>query len=153
MRTPNFHSILFVCLGNICRSPLAEGIAREINNKYNLGLKIDSAGTSRWHIDEPPCEGSCSVAKKHGFSIDDLRGRQISVYGDVEFDMIVALDSQNHRDILRLGFDSAKVHKLGEFGLDNKDVPDPYGFKDEEGFEMVYTMIKAGVENLLGKSL
>lgn len=153
MPAPKPRSILFVCLGNICRSPLAEGIAREINKKHDLGLRIDSAGTSRWHIDEPPCDGSRNVAKKHGFSIDDLRGRQISVYSDLEFDIIVALDSQNYRDILNLGFESAKVRKLGEFGLDNKDVPDPYGFRDVEGFEMVYEMIKIGVENLLGKTL
>ena len=153
MPTPKPRSILFVCLGNICRSPLAEGIAREINKKHDLGLRIDSAGTSRWHIDEPPCDGSRNVAKKRGFSIDDLRGRQISVYSDLEFDMVVALDSQNYRDILNLGFESAKVRKLGEFGLDNKDVPDPYGFRDVEGFEMVYEMIKIGVENLLGKTL
>ncbi len=146
-------SILFVCLGNICRSPLAEGIAREINKKHDLGLRLDSAGTSRWHIDEPPCDGSRNVAKKHGFSIDDLRGRQISIYSDLEFDMIIALDSQNYRDILNLGFESNKVRKLGEFGLDNKDVPDPYGFRDAEGFEMVYEMIKTGVETLLGKAL
>ena len=153
MPTPKPHSILFVCLGNICRSPLAEGIAREINKKHDLGLRIDSAGTSRWHIDEPPCDGSRNVAKKHGWSIDDWRGRQMSVYSDLELEMVVALDSQNYRDILNLGFESAKVRKLGEFGLDNKDVPDPYGFRDVEGFEMVYEMIKIGVENLLGKTL
>lgn len=105
------HSILFVCLGNICRSPLAEGIAREMIKQKNLAIKVDSAGTSGWHIDEPPCEGSRLVAKKHGFSIDDLRGRRLSVYADDCFDLIIALDSQNYRDILALGFDQSKVRK------------------------------------------
>ena len=85
-------SILFVCLGNICRSPLAEGVAREIIKQNNLAIEVDSAGTSGWHIDEPPCEGSRAVARQHGFSIDDLRGRRLSVYADDRFDLIIALD-------------------------------------------------------------
>ncbi|HIV49448.1 low molecular weight protein-tyrosine-phosphatase [uncultured Helicobacter sp.] len=145
-------SILFVCLGNICRSPLAEGIAREIIKKENLAIVVDSAGTSGWHIDEPPCEGSRMVAKKHGFSIDDLRGRRLSVYADDSFDLIIALDSKNYRDILSLGFDKNKVRKLGDYGLDGADVPDPYTYRDMEGFEAVYAMIERGVRHLLSKS-
>lgn len=144
-------SILFVCLGNICRSPLAEGIAREIIKKENLAIVVDSAGTSGWHIDEPPCEGSRMVAKKHGFSIDDLRGRRLSVYADDSFDLIIALDSKNYRDILSLGFDKNKVRKLGDYGLDGADVPDPYTYRDMEGFEAVYAMIERGVRTLLDK--
>lgn len=143
------HSILFVCLGNICRSPLAEGIAREMIKQKNLAIKVDSAGTSGWHVDEPPCEGSRLVAKKHGFNIDDLRGRRLSVYADDCFDLIIALDSQNYRDILALGFDQLKVHKLGDYGLGGADVPDPYTYKDMEGFEAVYAMIAKGVGNIL----
>lgn len=145
-------SILFVCLGNICRSPLAEGIAREIIREQGLAIEVDSAGTSGWHIDEPPCQGSRHIAKAHGFSIDDLRGRRISVYADDRFDLIIALDSQNYRDILALGFDKAKVRKLGEYGLEGADVPDPYTYRDMEGFEAVYAMIERGVRHLLSKS-
>lgn len=142
-------SILFVCLGNICRSPLAEGVAREFIKKYNLSLKVDSAGTSGWHIDEEPCAGSREVAKKHNFSIDNLRGRRVSVYADDVFDLIIALDSSNYKDLLQLGFDKSKVKKLGDFGLKGADVPDPYSYKDLEGFEKVYQMIAFCVKNLL----
>lgn len=142
-------SILFVCLGNICRSPLAEGLARHIIKQHNLTLRVDSAGTSGWHIDEPPCEGSRMVAKEHGFSIDDLKGRRISVYADDSFDLLIALDSHNYADLLKLGFDKKKVKKLGDFGLKGADVPDPYAYKDKAGFERVYEMIELCVYNLL----
>lgn len=142
-------SILFVCLGNICRSPLAEGVAREFIKKYNLSLKVDSAGTSGWHIDEEPCAGSRQVAKRHNFSIDDLRGRRVSVYADEAFDLIIALDSSNYKDLLQLGFEKSKVKKLGDFGLKGADVPDPYAYRDAEGFEKVYQMIAFCVKNLL----
>lgn len=144
-------SILFVCLGNICRSPLAEGVAREIIKQNNLAIEVDSAGTSGWHIDEPPCEGSRAVARQHGFSIDDLRGRRLSVYADDRFDLIIALDSKNYRDILALGFAKQKVRKLGDYGLNGADVPDPYTYRDMEGFEAVYAMIERGVKNLLAE--
>ena len=126
-------SILFVCLGNVCRSPLAEGIAWEFIKKYNLSLKVDSAGISGWHIDEEPCAGSRQVAKRHNFSIDDLRGRRVSVYADEAFDLIIALDSSNYKDLLQLGFEKSKVKKLGDFGLKGADVPDPYAYRDAEG--------------------
>ena len=145
----NIKSILFVCLGNICRSPLAEGIAREIIKKYALDLRVDSAGTSGWHIDEMPCAGSRHIAKKHGFSIDDLRGRRISVYSDNTFDLLIALDSSNQCDLLRLGFEKSKIKKLGDFGLKGADIPDPYAYKDEEGFERIYQMLEICVSKLL----
>lgn len=147
MKAPS--SILFVCLGNICRSPLAEGIAREFIKKYQLPLQVDSAGTSGWHIDEEPCEGSRQVAQKHGFNIDDLRGRRVSVYSDDSFDLIIALDSSNYKNLLQLGFEQSRVKKLGDFGLKGADVPDPYGYKDIQGFEKVYQMIAFCVRNLL----
>ena len=77
------HSILFVCLGNICRSPLAEGIAREIARKAGLSLRLDSAGTSGWHIDEPPCERSIMVGKRHKIDISNLKGRKVNAYSDL----------------------------------------------------------------------
>ena len=101
------------------------------------------------HIDECPHDGSRQVAKRHNFSIDDLRGRRVSVYADDAFDLIIALDSSNYKDLLQLGFDKDKVKKLGDFGLNGADVPDPYGYKDMEGFEKVYQMIAFCVRNLL----
>ena len=149
MKDSIIEGILFVCLGNICRSPLAEGIARHISQKYNLNLRVDSAGTSGWHIDEPPCAGSRNIAKIHGLNIDDLRGRRVSIYSDDNFDLIIALDKQNYADLLTLGFEKQKVKKLGDFGLKGADIPDPYAYKDMEGFERIYQMIYLCVSNLL----
>ena len=142
-------SILFVCLGNICRSPLAEGIARELVRQHNIDLKVDSAGTSGWHIDESPCVGSRNVAKAHGFSIDELKGRRVSVYADDSFDLLIALDGHNYADLLALGFDKSKVKKLGDFGLKGADIPDPYKYRDTESFEKIYQMLEFCVLNLL----
>ena len=135
-------SVLFVCLGNICRSPLAHGIAREVFDD----VVVDSAGTGSWHIGEPPCVNSIKVAKKHGIDISDLRARQVRKEDFKRFDLIVALDRQNKKDLLRLG--AKNVRLLGEFGYNGEDVPDPYYFNDFEGFEMVFKMIKKCVENL-----
>lgn len=135
-------SVLFVCLGNICRSPLAEGIAQDLNRKNAWNLKIDSCGTSSFHRGEAPHVKSVRVAKQHNIDISKLQSRPINVYADMEFDLIVAMDSHNKRDILALGFDSSKVFKLGEFG-DGQDIPDPYYYRDDEGFEQVYMLIES----------
>lgn len=145
---PKFQSLLFVCLGNICRSPLAEGYARFLCAQHKLNLEVDSAGTSSWHIDEAPCEGSRLIAKKHGFSIDSLKGRKISVYADEKFDIILALDRNNRANLLKLGFEKSKVFLLGDFGLRGEDVPDPYGYKDMDGFESIYAMITHCIDTL-----
>ncbi|MCI5968613.1 low molecular weight protein-tyrosine-phosphatase [Helicobacter sp.] len=142
-------SILFVCLGNICRSPLAEGIARELASKKGLNLKIDSAGTSGWHINEPPCERSIIIGKRHGIDISALRGRKVNAYSDLEFDLVVAMDGQNYADLKRLGFPKEKLALMGDFGLQGKDIPDPYYYKDLDGFEEIYTMLEKAIAELL----
>lgn len=143
------HSILFVCLGNICRSPLAEGIARKLVKEAGLSLYIDSAGTSGWHIDEPPCEHSIMVGKRHGIDISHLKGRKVSVYGDLDFDLIIAMDKQNYHDLLQLGFPKEKLALMGDFGLKGKEIPDPYYFKDLGGFEKVYSMLESAIYELI----
>ncbi len=135
-------SVLFVCLGNICRSPLAEGIARDLNTKNEWGIKIDSCGTSSLHRGEPPHIKSIKIAKDNNIDISKQQSRPINVYSDVEFDIIVAMDSQNKKDILSLGFPAEKVFKLGEFG-DGQDVPDPYFYPSDEGFKEVYLLIES----------
>ncbi|RAX51503.1 protein tyrosine phosphatase [Helicobacter sp. 16-1353] len=145
--------ILFVCLGNICRSPLAEGIARDLVAKNKLDIIVDSCGTSGWHIDEAPDRRSIVVAKNHGIDISDLRGRQISPYVDLEWDYYIVMDESNKRDLLNMGFDENKIIKLGHFGADNRDVPDPYTYRDLEGFERVFNMIETCVKNLLSNKL
>ncbi|WP_253248274.1 low molecular weight protein-tyrosine-phosphatase [Helicobacter sp. 12S02634-8] len=143
--------ILFVCLGNICRSPLAEGIARYLALKWELELEVDSAGTSGWHDGESPCEGSVMVAKRHHIDISSLKSRKVSLYADDTFDMIVAMDSANVAALIAMGFEPSKIHKLGAFGLQNADIPDPYHYRNADGFEEVYRMIEMGVECLIKK--
>ena len=88
-------SILFVCLGNICRSPLAEGIAKAYIKEKNLDLIIDSAGTGHWHIGEKPCENSIKVAKLNGVDISNQKARQVKKEDFKKFDLIVGLDDSN----------------------------------------------------------
>ncbi|RDU71655.1 low molecular weight phosphotyrosine protein phosphatase [Helicobacter aurati] len=135
-------SILFVCLGNICRSPLAEGIARDMNNRNAWNLQLDSCGTSSFHLGENPHTYSVLVAQRNGIDISQLQSRPINFCDDKHFDIIIGMDSQNKRDILNLGFETNKVFKLGDFG-DGEDIPDPYYFKDDRGFIMVYELIES----------
>ena len=131
--------ILFVCLGNICRSPLAEGIARSLSDEFIF----DSAGTSNWHTGESPCEKSRKIAKKVGISIDDLKARQVKKDDFEKFDLIVAMDRQNLVDLQKMGAKNAILL------LENRDVPDPYFFNRDEGMREIYEMIKGGVERVL----
>jgi protein-tyrosine phosphatase len=143
-------SVIFVCLGNICRSPLAEGVAKEFAKKNNLDIKIASAGTGNWHIGEPPCDNSIEVAKINGIDISNQRAQQINKILIDEFDLIVALDDKNITDLKKMG---AKPLKLGDYGYDGDDVPDPYFFPGFEGFDKVFEMIKICVENLLKQKI
>jgi protein-tyrosine phosphatase len=140
-------SILFVCLGNICRSPLAEGIAKQQIAKRGLHVKVDSAGTGDWHEGEAPCRHSIKVAKSHDLDISRQRARQITTRDLDHFDLIIALDDNNFRDLKRMG--AKHLYKLGDFGFDGEDIPDPYFFPGFEGFENVYAMIYTAVCQLL----
>ncbi len=141
------HSILFVCLGNICRSPLAEGIAASLARQKALHVSVDSAGTGNWHIGEMPCEHSVRVAKEHNIDISHLRARQVTPDELNRYSYVIALDSSNYQDLKRMG--AQNLHKLGDFGFEGDDVPDPYFFDGYEGFETVYAMIEACVSNLI----
>ena len=140
-------SILFVCLGNICRSPLAEGIAKKVAAEKGLDIVIDSCGTGSWHIGEPPCADSIRVAKEHGLDISHQRARQIVQEDLTKFELIIVLDDNNLRDLHVMG--ARNVKKLGSYGYNNEDVPDPYFFPGYEGFDKVYTMIEVCVKKLL----
>lgn len=139
-------ALLFVCLGNICRSPLAEGIAKKLAAERNIQLRIDSCGTGAWHIGERPCAHSIKVAANHGIDISMLRARQFEPEDSRRFQTIVALDQKNLQDLLQLG--AGNVLKLGDYGFDGADVPDPYFFQGFEGFEKVFTMIETSVTNI-----
>lgn len=143
-------SVLFVCLGNICRSPLAHGIAQKICKEKNLELLIDSAGTSNWHAGEAPCDNSIRVAKQYQVDISRQHSRPITKQDIISFEYVVAMDRQNRKDMEAFGF--RNVYLLGDFGdYKGVDVPDPYFFNGFEGFEKVYTMVSACVEDFIRK--
>ncbi len=144
------NSLLFVCLGNICRSPLAEGIAKKIADERGLDVRIDSAGTGSWHVGESPCDDSIKVAKSHDVDISGQRARQVTIEDFERFDLIIALDEKNYNDLKRLGAKS--LVKLGSFGHDDEDVPDPYFFPGYDGFDKVYTMIESCVSVLFDEA-
>lgn len=135
--------ILMVCLGNICRSPLAEGILKSKLPKNSFF--IDSAGTGNYHLGKNPDIRSIAIAEKHGLDISKLKGRQFNVSDFDDFDIIYAMDESNFRNILTLARDEedkAKVkYILNEIhpGQD-QNVPDPY-FGGHDGFENVYNML------------
>tara|TARA_R110002073_G_scaffold40547_5_gene115070 strand:- start:182498 stop:182953 length:456 start_codon:yes stop_codon:yes gene_type:complete len=135
--------ILMVCLGNICRSPLAEGILKSKVNSNRIF--VDSAGTGNYHVGGLPDKRSIAVASKNGLDITDQRCRQFSVRDFDHFDLIYVMDNSNKRDVLHLARnaeDEQKVHMiLNEiFPNENVDVPDPYT-GGESGFENVYQML------------
>lgn len=140
-------SILFVCLGNICRSPLAEGIAKNYIKERKLDLVIESAGTGYWHIGEKPCENSIKVALLNGVDISNQKARQVKKEDFKNFDLIVGLDDSNIQNLKNLG--CRNPLKLGNFGFNGECVPDPYFFNGFEGFDKVFEMIDICVRNLI----
>nr|WP_294932066.1 low molecular weight protein-tyrosine-phosphatase [uncultured Flavobacterium sp.] len=135
--------ILMVCLGNICRSPLAEGILASKLPKDKF--TVDSAGTGSWHVGHSPDKRSIAVAQKNGLCIDGQKGRQFKPSDFDEFDYIYVMDNSNYRDVIHLSKTPEhknKVHLiLNElFPDENVDVPDPY-FGVTNGFENVYQML------------
>ena len=134
--------ILMVCLGNICRSPLAEGILR---SKLSSHFVVDSAGTGHWHIGNPPDERSIKIAKEKGIDISNLKGRQFSKNDFSDFDYIYVMDNQNYKDVIALASHENEKEKvqliLNElFPGENVDVPDPY-YGLQDGFARVYDML------------
>ena len=140
-------SIIFVCLGNICRSPIAEGVAKKYCLEKGYDFKISSAGTGSWHLGEAPCENSIKVAMQNSVDISKQRAVQFTQRDANNHDYVIGLDSSNVQNIKKLG--QEKVYKLGDFGFDGKDVPDPYFFDGFEGFDKVFNMIDICVKNLL----
>ena len=142
-----------VCLGNICRSPLAEGILTDLVQNKQLDWTIDSAGTGSWHIGEPPHKGSITVAHKNGIDITRQRARQFSKSDFEDYDVILAMDSQNYRDILSKT-NNPEHHKKVELILNysypgmNRAVPDPYF---TGGFDEVFSLLSEACQHLLNK--
>jgi len=147
--------VLFVCLGNICRSPLAEGIFKHQVKMAGLEKKIiiDSAGTSGWHIGESPDPRSIDIAKKNGIILDSF-GRKAVAEDFSEFDYILAMDRDNFRDLKNLNHfranSKAKLVLMRDFDHLEKgaDVPDPY-YGGNDGFRKVFEMLDRSCANLL----
>ena len=135
--------ILMVCLGNICRSPLAEGI---LSSKLSADkFKVDSAGTGDYHIGGPPDPRSVAVAKKNGVDISFQKARQFNIKDFSDFDLIYVMDQSNYENVIDLAPDEQSKNKVdlilnALFPNENVDVQDPY-FGHENGFETVYEML------------
>ncbi len=139
-------NILFVCLGNICRSSMAEGFLRAELKKRGLSrIEVDSAGTSNWHIGNPPDSRAIATAAKHGIDISGQRARQITPEDFERFDLIIAMDADNYTDLQALA-PSASLKQLVmclDFSsmTNGGNVPDPY-YGGQEGFNLLIGMLK-----------
>lgn len=114
-----------VCLGNICRSPLAEGIMQHLANKQNLNWEIASAGTGNWHIGKAPDHRSIAAAKSFGYDISKQRAQQFNADMFAKYDLILVMDKNNLNDVLQMAQSSEDRKKVKLF-LDNDEVTDPY---------------------------
>jgi len=140
-----------VCLGNICRSPLAEGILKSKINTDNVF--VDSAGTGDWHVGQLPDSRSIEVAKNHGIDLSNQRGRQFTQKDFEAFDHIFVMDNSNKENVLLLAqnnSDKGKVQLILDelFPSENVDVPDPY-YGGDQGFESVYQMLDKACEEIV----
>ncbi len=148
------HRVLFVCLGNICRSPTAEGVLRHVAAKEapQLALKIDSAGTADYHIGAAPDPRSQRAALRRGIDISGLRARQIAEEDFASFDLILAMDEENLRELqaMRPRNSRAAVKLFLEYAPDmgRREVPDPY-YGDTAAFEDVLDLTTAAARGLL----
>jgi protein-tyrosine phosphatase len=142
-------NVLMVCLGNICRSPLAEGI---LKSKVDSAMVfVDSAGTGGYHIGNPPDPRSTEVAKKNRLDISHQRCRKFLESDFDNFDVIYVMDKSNYQNVVRLAHDETQVMKvkllLQEVDLEIQEVPDPY-YGGVDGFEKVYDMIEIACEEI-----
>jgi len=151
---PVLVGVLFVCLGNICRSPTAEGVFRKLVEGENLSemFLIDSAGTAAFHIGEPPDRRSQAAALRRGIDLSDLRARKARPEDFRRFDYVLAMDDDNHAalsTICPIG-EEHRLHLMLDFapGVEGRDVPDPY-YSRGNGFETVLDLIEIASGGLL----
>ena len=148
--------VLFVCLGNICRSPTAEGVFRKLVTEHDLGHGIiaDSAGTHAYHIDEPPDMRAQHAAAKRGIDLSPIRGRKATTQDIRDFDYVLAMDWENYHNLLHIAGDLPEsrenIKLLLQYSekFDEEEVPDPY-YGGAKGFERVLDMIEDASLGLL----
>jgi protein-tyrosine phosphatase len=139
--------ILMVCLGNICRSPLAEGVLRHLIASKNLDWEVASAGTGNWHIGMPPDRRSIAIAKRYGYDISGQRARHFNEQLFAEFDHILVMDKNNLKDVLKLAATEEERKKVRLFLTDDAEVTDPYF--DDQLFDPVLHVIEKRANELI----
>ncbi|MBA3701721.1 MAG: low molecular weight phosphotyrosine protein phosphatase [Rubrobacteraceae bacterium] len=144
--------VLFVCLGNICRSPLAQGVFEEVLRREDLEEEVfvDSAGTGSWYVGSPPDDRAQSGASARGLDLSAQRARRISTNDCEEFDYVLTMDEQNYRTVASLCRGSAVVRPFLDFAPHSsaREVPDPYG-GGSDGFDHVLDLVEEASEGLL----
>jgi len=145
-------SVLFVCLGNICRSPMAEAALRKLSWDAGLAITVDSAGTGDWHVGQAPDKRAQLVASQHGIDISGYRARQVTPHDFLRFDHIFALDPQNLSDLKAIAPNRhpARLELLMDLvpGRKGTAVPDPY-YGDEGEFRAAWNDVTAAAERLV----
>lgn len=136
-----------VCLGNICRSPLAEGVLRHLVNAQGLDWQIASAGTGDWHIGQAPDRRSVAVAKTYGYDISAQRARHFTTASFDLFDHILVMDKNNLKDVLGLAINEEQKQKVSLFLTDDAEVADPY--YDNALFDPVFKIVEARCKQLI----
>ncbi len=144
--------VLFVCLGNICRSPLAEGIFIHLARERGVldRFRVDSCGTGGWHAGELADPRSIAVAAKHGIELPSIARKFDPRRDPIEFDWLIPMDRQNHRDLLDHGVPGEKLRLMLEYHpeLKSGEVPDPY-YGGPDGFDKVYEMLRVSCERMI----
>lgn len=145
--------ILTVCLGNICRSPMAEGVLRHLAEQRGLRITTDSAGTGGWHAGEAPDPRAQAAMRRQGIGIGDLRARKVRSSDFADFDLLLAMDQDNLRELHRMTNDPAaraKAVLIMDYAPRHpeREVPDPY-YGDDAGFDAVYHQLVEACEGLL----
>ena len=142
--------VLMVCLGNICRSPLAHGIMEHLVKERGLNWEVDSAGTGDWHIGQAPDHRSIAIAEKYGLDISSQCCRLFTSADFDYYDRIYVMDKMNLRDVSRMARNDSDREKI-RLLLDTEVVPDPYW--DDDKFDPVFRLIEKGCKNILDKEL
>lgn len=148
--------ILMVCLGNICRSPLAEGILKHKAEQLGLNWIVESAGTGGWHIGDPPHLGSQTIAKKHGIDISNQKGRKFAKEDFDYYDKIYVMDSENYQDVKRIAgklFDESEIDLIMNEAYPGRNmaVPDPWYANTDAAFEEVYQLLDIATDKIIEK--